>query len=38
MPCSLADTEPFFAGLNLLEPGLVPMATGRPYGGVARKP
>ena len=30
VPRSLADTEPFFAGLELVEPGLVPMATWRP--------
>jgi SAM-dependent methyltransferase len=30
VPRSLADTEPFFAGLELVEPGLVPMAAWRP--------
>jgi SAM-dependent methyltransferase len=30
VPRSLADTEAFFAGLELVEPGLVPMATWRP--------
>jgi len=30
VPRSLADTERFFAGLELVEPGLVPMATWRP--------
>jgi len=30
VPRSLADTEPFFAGLELVEPGLVPMATWHP--------
>jgi S-adenosyl methyltransferase len=30
---SLVDTEPFFAGLKLVEPGLVPMATWRPDPG-----
>jgi len=47
---SLAETEPFFAGLELVDPGLVPVQDWRPdgphrdaastynYGGVARKP
>jgi SAM-dependent methyltransferase len=30
VPRSLADTEAFFAGLELVEPGLAPMATWRP--------
>jgi SAM-dependent methyltransferase len=30
VPRSLADTERFFAGLELVDPGLVPMATWRP--------
>ena len=30
VPRSLADTEPFFAGLELVEPGLVPMDAWRP--------
>ena len=30
LPRSLADTERFFAGLELVDPGLVPMATWRP--------
>jgi SAM-dependent methyltransferase len=38
VPRSLADTEPFFAGLELVEPGLVPMATWRPDPGAAQDP
>lgn len=30
VPRTLADTEPFFAGLELVEPGLVPLAAWRP--------
>ena len=30
VPRSLADTEPFFAGLELVSPGLVPLAAWRP--------
>jgi hypothetical protein len=33
VPRSLADTEAFFAGLELVEPGLVPMAAWRPEPG-----
>jgi len=36
---SLADTEPFLAGLKLVEPGLVPMAaTWRPDPGSGQDP
>jgi SAM-dependent methyltransferase len=38
VPRSLADTEPFFAGLELVEPGLVPMADWRPDPGAEREP
>ena len=38
VPRSLADTEPFFAGLELVEPGLVPMAAWRPDPGAGRDP
>jgi SAM-dependent methyltransferase len=38
VPRSLADTEPFFAGLKLVEPGLVPMATWRPDPGTEQDP
>jgi SAM-dependent methyltransferase len=38
VPRSLADTEPFFAGLKLVEPGLVPMATWRPDPGSGQDP
>ena len=38
MPRSLADTEPFFAGLELVEPGLVPMAAWRPDPGAEQDP
>jgi SAM-dependent methyltransferase len=38
VPRSLADTEPFFAGLELVEPGLVPLATWRPDPGAAQDP
>jgi SAM-dependent methyltransferase len=38
VPRSLADTEPFFAGLVLVEPGLVPMAAWRPDPGAERDP
>ena len=37
-PRSLADTEPFFAGLELVEPGLVPMAAWRPDPGAEQDP
>ena len=38
VPRSLADTEPFFAGLELVEPGLVPMATWHPDPGEGQDP
>jgi hypothetical protein len=38
VPRSLADTEPFFAGLELVEPGLVPLAAWRPDPGTDRDP
>jgi SAM-dependent methyltransferase len=38
VPRSLADTEPFFAGLELVEPGLVPMAAWRPDPGADQDP
>jgi SAM-dependent methyltransferase len=38
VPRSLADTEPFFAGLELVPPGLVPMAAWRPDPGAAQDP
>jgi SAM-dependent methyltransferase len=38
VPRSLADTEPFFAGLELVEPGLVPMAAWRPDPGAEQDP
>ena len=37
-PRSLADTEPFFAGLELVEPGLLPMAAWRPDPGHSQDP
>jgi SAM-dependent methyltransferase len=38
VPRSLADTEPFFAGLELVEPGLVPMVSWRPDPGANQDP
>ena len=38
VPRSLADTEPFFAGLELVEPGLVPLAAWRPDPGTGQDP
>jgi SAM-dependent methyltransferase len=38
VPRSLADTEPFFAGLELVEPGLAPMAAWRPDPGDSQDP
>jgi SAM-dependent methyltransferase len=38
VPRSLADTEPFFAGLELVDPGLVPMAAWRPDPGAEQDP
>ena len=38
VPRSRADTEAFFAGLELVEPGLVPMADWRPDPGAEEDP
>jgi S-adenosyl methyltransferase len=38
VPRTLADTEPFFAGLELVEPGLVPLAAWRPDPGIELGP
>jgi len=38
VPRTLADTEPFFAGLELVPPGLVPMAAWRPDPGTGQDP
>jgi hypothetical protein len=38
VPRSLADTEPFFAGLELVGPGLVPLAAWRPDPGTDQDP
>jgi SAM-dependent methyltransferase len=38
VPRTLADTEPFFAGLELVEPGLVPLAAWRPDLGAELGP
>jgi SAM-dependent methyltransferase len=38
VPRTLADTEPFFAGLELVEPGLVPMDAWRPDPGASQDP
>jgi SAM-dependent methyltransferase len=38
VPRSLSDTEPFFAGLELVEPALVPMAAWRPDPGAGQDP
>jgi SAM-dependent methyltransferase len=38
VPRTLADTEPFFAGLELVSPGLVPMATWWPDPGAEQDP
>ena len=38
VPRTLADTEPFFAGLELVEPGLVPLAAWRPDPGTQGDP
>jgi S-adenosyl methyltransferase len=35
---SYADTEPFFAGLELVEPGLVPIEAWRPDPGTRQDP
>jgi SAM-dependent methyltransferase len=36
VPRTLADTEPFFTGLELVEPGLVPILAWRPDPGAER--
>ncbi len=38
VPRTLAQTEAFFAGLELVEPGLVPLATWRPDPGTDQDP
>jgi SAM-dependent methyltransferase len=38
VPRTLAETEPFFAGLELVEPGLVPLAAWRPDPGTGQAP
>ena len=38
VPRSLADTERFFTGLELVEPGLVPLAAWRPDPGTGADP
>jgi S-adenosyl methyltransferase len=38
VPRSLAGTEPFFAGLELVEPGLVPLPAWRPDPGTDQDP
>ena len=38
VPRSLADTQPFFAGLELVEPGLVPLPAWRPDPGTEQDP
>jgi SAM-dependent methyltransferase len=38
VPRTLADTEPFFAGLELVSPGLVPLAAWRPDPGSGQDP
>jgi SAM-dependent methyltransferase len=37
VPRSLADTQPFFAGLELVEPGLVPILAWRPDPGLPKR-
>ena len=37
MPRSFADTERFFAGLELVQPGLVPLSDWRPDLGPAQE-
>jgi SAM-dependent methyltransferase len=37
VPRTLAETEPFFAGLELVEPGLVPILAWRPDPGLPRR-
>jgi SAM-dependent methyltransferase len=38
VPRNLAGTEPFFAGLELVEPGLVPLPAWRPDPGTEQEP
>jgi SAM-dependent methyltransferase len=38
VPRTLAETEAFFAGLELVEPGLVPLAAWRPDPGTGQDP
>jgi len=38
VPRTFADTEPFFSGLELVEPGLVPIAAWRPDPGIQQDP
>jgi hypothetical protein len=38
LPRTLADTEPFSAGLELVSPGLVPLAAWRPDPGADQDP
>jgi SAM-dependent methyltransferase len=38
VPRTLAETEPFFAGLELVEPGLVPLAAWRPDPAAGQDP
>ena len=38
VPRTFADTEPFFAGLELVDPGLVPLAAWRPDPGTQGDP
>ena len=38
VPRTFADTEPFFSGLELVEPGLVPPAAWRPDPGSQQDP
>src|SRR6266536_2947948 len=37
VPRTFAETEPFFAGLELVEPGLVPILAWRPDPGLPRR-
>jgi hypothetical protein len=37
VPRTLAETEPFFTGLELVEPGLVPILAWRPDSGLPRR-
>jgi SAM-dependent methyltransferase len=38
VPRTFADTEPFFSGLELVEPGLVPIVAWRPDPGTGQDP